>query len=236
MMPVLSSMQRLQLGQLWRRWRHPAWLGTLRRTTPLSQRWGLDRGSVVDRYYIEQFLAQWRQDIRGRVLEVKDSAYTDKFGADITRRDVLDIEAANPQATLVADLAAADIIPSGIFDCFILTQTLQFIYNVKAAVYHAWRILRPGGVLLATVPSIIRVERAYASSDHWRFTAASCQQLFGEPFGAGQVKVQTYGNVLAAVAFLTGMAQQELTRRELEVYDPYYPVVVAVRAVKHPGE
>jgi hypothetical protein len=46
------------------------------------------------------------------------------------------------------------------------------------------------------------------------------------------VTVDTYGNVLAAIAFLHGLAREDLSDRELDVRDDFYPVVVAVRAVK----
>jgi SAM-dependent methyltransferase len=220
------------MRQRLRRFTRPAWLGTIRRTRPLSDVWGLDRGTPVDRYYIERFLEEHRNDIRGRVVEVKDSGYTDRYGIGVVQRDVLDIDPKNPLATIVADLAAADAIPSNTYDCFILTQTLQFVYDTHAALSHARRILRPDGVLLATVPAIIRVERSYKTTDYWRFTVASCTALFAEAFGGEDVSIRSYGNVLSAIAFLTGMAHQELTRRELETYDEYFPVIVAVRAVK----
>jgi SAM-dependent methyltransferase len=215
-----------------RRLLRPAWFGTLRRTTPLSSSWGYDRGTPIDRYYIEAFLREHRDDIRGRVLEVRDSAYTERFGHGVTRRDVLDIDLANSRATIVADLAAAEAVPADHFDCFVLTQTLQFIYNLQGALAHARRILAPGGALLATVPVISRIDGALAKSDYWRFTDASCARLFGEGFGPGNVTVRSYGNVLAAMGFLAGVAYEELTPRELEHRDAYFPVIVGIRAVK----
>jgi SAM-dependent methyltransferase len=221
------------LAQRVRRLIRPARLGSLRRTTPLSDTWGFDRGTPVDRHYIEEFLAAHRNDIRGRVLEVQDSGYTDRFGSGVERRDVLDVDPANPRATLVADLAAADGVPADAFDCFILTQTLHLIYDARAALGHARRLLRPGGVLLATLPAVSRVSRGVGvDGDYWRFTAASCSTLFGEVFGPGQVEVRTYGNVLTAISFLTGLAREELRRRELDARDPFFPVIVAARAVK----
>src|SRR5258708_2013151 len=157
-----------------RRLARPAWLGTLRRVTPLSDSWGFDRGTPVDRYYIEQFLEQHRQDIRGRVLEIRDSTYTNRFGSAVEQRDVLDLNSSNAQATLIADLAAADGVSSNLFDCFVLTQTLQFIYDTRSALTHTCRILRPGGVLLATVPSVSRLAPRYGlATEYWRFTPAS---------------------------------------------------------------
>ncbi len=225
--------QRLRLRQQIHRIKHPAWMGNLRRISPLSDEWGRERGLPIDRYYIERFLETNRADIRGDVLEVKDAAYTRRFGTAVTRADVLDIDARNSDATIVADLARAESIPDNCFDCFVLTQTLQFVDDLPAAVAHTHRILKPGGVLLATLPAISRVERAYADSDYWRFNPAICSRLFGQAFGPSQISVQTFGNVLSAIAFLTGMAKQELTAEELDAADPYYPVIVGVRAVKH---
>ena len=202
-------------------------------TVPVSDNWGLDRGTPIDRHYIEQFLAEHRDDIRGHVLEVRDSGYTDRFGAGISRRDVIDIEPTNPHATLVADLTTADAVPSDRFDCFILTQTLQFIYDTGAALRHAHRILRPGGVLLATLPAVSRLAPRYGlEGDYWRFTPASCARLFGAAFGEDRVVLRSYGNVRTGMAFLLGMAREDLSRRDLEAQDSYFPLILAVRAVK----
>ena len=130
-----------------RRLIRPAWLAPFR-TTPLSSYWGLDRGTPVDRYYVERFLAENSRDIRGRVVELQDTQYTDRFGAGVERRDVLDINPGNPAATIVADLTAAEGVPANSFDCFVLTQTLQFIYDVRAAVTQVHRMLRPGGIFV----------------------------------------------------------------------------------------
>ena len=216
-----------------RRLRRPAWLGTLRRLTPLSSEWGFDRGTPVDRHYIERFLEERRADVRGRVLEVRDNSYTRRFGTTVARSDVLDVNRSNPAATIIADLSAADQVPSDAFDCLLLTQTLQFVLDTRAALAHTHRILRPGGVVLATVPAISRIAPRYGlTSDYWRFTAASCRALFGAAFGAEQVEVQSHGNVLAATAFLAGMAREELSSKELDTIDEYFPVIIAVRAVK----
>jgi SAM-dependent methyltransferase len=186
----------------------------------------------VDRYYIERFIESNQRDIHGRVLEVKDSGYTDRYGVNVERRDVLDIDPTNPMATIIADLSSADSVSSDLFDCFILTQTLQYIYDFRAAVTEARRILRPGGVLLITVPTVSRIDRHLQTTDYWRFTTASCVSLFNEIFGAEQVSVRSYGNVLTAIAFLAGLAYEELSIRELNVNDDYFPLIITVRAVK----
>jgi SAM-dependent methyltransferase len=219
-----------------RRTIRPARLGTLGRTRPLSNDWGYERGNPIDRYYIEAFLTEHRADIRGRVLEVKDSTYTSRYGAGVRTADVLDIDPSNPHATLIADLSAADSIDADQFDCFILTQTLQLILDPRAALRQTHRILRPGGVVLATVPVVSRIiPNRGLTTDYWRFTAASCQALFEEAFGPGQVLVRSYGNVTSAIAFLAGAVQEDLRPAQLNATDEYFPMVIAVRARKREG-
>jgi SAM-dependent methyltransferase len=187
----------------------------------------------VDRYYIENFLQEHRADIRGRILEIRDSTYTDQFGSAVETRDVLDIDPANPRATIVADLSAADQVPADSFDCILLTQTLQFVFDLRSAIGHTHRVLKPGGVVLVTVPATSRIAPRYGlTSDFWRFTPASTNRLFGEVFGAENVLVRSYGNVLTSIAFLSGLAREELTQNELDVLDEYFPLIVAVRASK----
>lgn len=215
-----------------RRLSRPARLGTLRRTTPLSDEFGYDRGTPLDRYYIERFLSENRSSVRGRVLEVKDSAYTEQFGTGVTRKEVLDIDPENPLATIVADLASPDVIPDASFDCFILTQTLQYIYETRAAIAQAHRILKLGGALLATVPAVSPIVAETYLTDYWRFTPESCAALFGEIFGHDSIRVRSYGNMLTGIAFLAGIAHEELTERELAAHDKRFTMLISVSAMK----
>jgi hypothetical protein len=41
-----------------------------------------------------------------------------------------------------------------------------------------------------------------------------------------------YGNVLASIAFLEGLASEELRAAELDYRDPLYPLLICVRATK----
>jgi SAM-dependent methyltransferase len=226
----LTPETRVALRKRVQRIRRPGRLGSLRRTTPLSDEWGRDRGTPIDRYYIERFIDRERACIRGRVLEVLDSAYTQRFGRDVERSDVLDIDPTNREATLVADLAAADAIASASFDCVILTQTLQYVYDLRSAVQHLYRMLAPGGVVLCTLPSVSRIARRCLETEYWRFTGASARSLFEGSFREGAVDVETHGNVLTSIAFLAGLAAEELSDRELVDTDPFFPSVVSVRA------
>lgn len=209
--------------------------GSLRRLTPISKDFGFERGIPIDRYYIEKFLADQASDIRGHVLEMSENTYTQKFGGDrVIKSDVLHVYEGNPIATIVGDLTCADHIPSDTFNCIILTQTLPFIYDVRAALKTLYRLLKPGGVLLVTFAGISQIspEDMDLWGEYWRFTKLSARRLFEEFFLSQDLVVTTYGNVLAAMTFLHGLATEELRQQELDYYDPNYEVIIAVRAVK----
>jgi hypothetical protein len=75
--------------------------GSLRRLTPVSNVFGYDRGSPIDRYYIESFLSQHSDSIQGRVLEVGDDSYSRKFGGrKVSHQDVLHVVPGYPGATM----------------------------------------------------------------------------------------------------------------------------------------
>jgi SAM-dependent methyltransferase len=209
--------------------------GSLRRVTPVSRVFGLDRGQGIDRYYIENFLARHATDIRGQVLEVANNTYTIRFGGGrVTKSDVLHVQEGNSKATIVADLSAGNHIPSDVFDCIILTQTLPFIFDTRAAIRTLYRILKHGGVLLATFPGICQISRYDMErwGDYWRFTTLSGRRLFEEVFPTTNVVVEAYGNVLAASALLHGLAVEELRQEELNQHDADYEVMITIRAVK----
>jgi SAM-dependent methyltransferase len=209
--------------------------GSLRNLSPVSRSFGLDRGHAIDRYYIEAFLEAHRDDIRGVVLEVGDREYTDKFGkGQVARSEVLHAAPGNPAATMIGDLATGQGISDAAFDCIILTQTLTFIYDIKGAVANCHRALKPGGVVLATLPGISQISRYDMNrwGDYWRVTSLAARRMFEETFGAGNVQVQAHGNVLTAIAFIEGLSQEELTKKELDFSDPDYELVLTVRAVR----
>jgi len=210
-------------------------MNLLRRLEPVSRKFGFDRGQCIDRYYIERFLNANREAVRGRVLEVAENTYTRQFGGErVTQSDVLHAEPGHRSATIVADLTKADDLPADAFDCIILTQTLQHIYDLKAAIRTLHRILKPGGVLLCTAPGISQISRYDMDrwGDFWRFTTLSARRLFEEVFPPANVQIESHGNVLVAVAFLHGLAVHEVDQAALDADDPDYQVLLSIRAEK----
>jgi SAM-dependent methyltransferase len=208
--------------------------GNLRRLTPISNCFGFDRGHPIDRYYIENFLARHSSDIQGRVFEIGDNFYTYQYGGErVTKSDVFHAVEGNSIATIVGDLTDAEHITSESFDCLILTQTLQLIYEVRLALKTIYRILKPGGVVLVTIPGITSLcDKEWKQHWYWNYTTLSAQRLFEEVFPSANIQVKTYGNVLAATSFLQGLAVEELRKEELDYQDSNYEVTITVRAVK----
>lgn len=202
-------------------------------TRPLSRCYGFDRGTPIDRFYIEGFLASQSADIRGRVLEVGDDSYSRHFGGDrIAKQDVLHIHDRNPVATIVGDLADPAALPSASFDCIILTQTLQYVFDLRAAVGNVRQALRPGGIALITVPAISPMfEDEWRESHYWLFTPASVHRLLAKEFEGGKIDVATFGNLYAATAFLRGAAVEEVSKKKLREVDLDFPVTITARAV-----
>lgn len=229
-----STRRRLALMAVWP---PVGWVrfGHLRRLKPFSSDYGNSRGLEIDRYYIEKFLSEFATSIQGHVLEIKHNTYTKRFGGDrVTKSDVLHPIDGNPDATIIADLSNADRLPSDTFDAIIFTQTLQVIYDIKTTVSTLYRILKPGGTLLVTVSGMAKISRQDFDTwgEYWRFTSLSARLLFEEVFPSNRVIVRSYGNVLAAVAFLQGLACEDLKLKELNFVDPDYEILIAIRAVK----
>ena len=209
-------------------------LGDLRRVDPVSRSFGYDRGRPVDRHYIEAFLTRHSRDIRGRVLEIGDATYTRRFGGGaVTRSDVLHIREGDPNATIFGDLVDAGHIPSDAFDCALITQTLHLIYDTAAAVRTLYRILKPGGVLLATFPGVSPISSyEWEASWSWGFTARSARALAQACFEPDRIEVEACGNLLAMIAFLEGLAAEELSPAELDHRDPDCDFLLTLRAVR----
>jgi SAM-dependent methyltransferase len=186
----------------------------------------------VDRYYISEFIAENCADIQGHVVEVGDRHYTRRFGGGkVTVSDVL-MPRQDRSVTIEADLRNAPQVADGSFDCVIATQVLECIDEFHLATSTIYRILKPGGVALVTLPSIQRLDNPHEWPLLWGFSDGAAKFMFERHFGEGNSAIRAYGNILSATAFLYGLAAHELTYEELNHRDPDYQVIVGVRARK----
>jgi SAM-dependent methyltransferase len=224
---VRAALGKLQRRPAWRRrvFRRVRW-GNLRRLEPFSRRYGYERGNPLDRFYIDRFCAAHSAVIRGRVLEVHDSRYVGRFGAGVEKIDIVDIDAGNQDASIVADLSVVGSLPEGVFDCAVITQTLMLVPDPQAAITNLWASLAPGGTLLVTASCLAPIEVDVPELDRWRVTTRGLEDLLARGCPGGEFEVEGHGNGVVALAFLKGLAQEDLRRSELEAHDPLYPIVV----------
>jgi SAM-dependent methyltransferase len=207
--------------------------GDLGGTRPVSNDFGWDRGTPVDRIYIDRFLNANRGDVRGRALEIGDASYCRRFGSGVTRQEVLHVDSANREATIIGDLSQSDVLARDSFDCLLITQTLHLIFDLEQAAAQLHGALSPGGVLLLTVPGITPIDRReWRESWYWSLSEFSLRRLFEPLFGLENMRVETHGNVYAATCFLHGLAAEEVDRKKLDPTDDAFPVVVSLRGRK----
>ena len=208
----------------------------LRRVQPVSRSFGFDRGTPIDRYYIERFLEKYRAMIRGNVLEIADSSYSRRYAAEESSFHILTKDVPPYGETMIdGDLTNSSSLPQGTMDCFICTQTFPFIYDIKAAIHSCHNVLSDKGVLLCTVSGLSQISRYDMErwGDYWRFTDLSIRKLMEEVFEPANVEVITYGNIAAVIAGLQGIAVEDLDDTSiLEPVDVDYPMIIGVMARK----
>ena len=226
----------LRILQVLLRKKRPVYFEDLTRTSPVSSCFGFDRGTPVDRYYLDKFFSENGSIIRGKVLEVGDSSYSRKFSRGAVESfHVLQHAALGTDSNaIIGDLTDRDTLPAGSFDCFICAQTFQYTFEIQKAVQGAYHLLKPGGLLLATIPGISQISRYDADryGDYWRFTIDSVTRLF-EPVFDGGMEVASFGNVLSSKLLLDGIPIEELPDLSLlDMHDRDYPMIVTMVARK----
>ena len=217
-----------------RRWARPPRLPAELSPAPVSRKFGLDRGTPIDRRYIEAFLERHAESVRGDVLEVGGDAYAKRFGASRARAHRLERGAVPSPRVLAGDLESPETLPAGLFDCFICTQTYNFVFEIGRAIESSHRLLKPGGVLLATAAGLAPISRFDMErwGDFWRLTTASAKRLLEPRFGA-DIEITSAGNAFAAASFVQGLAVEDFADPAvLDAVDPDYPVVVTMFARK----
>lgn len=211
-------------------------LADFRRTRPLSPFSGAERGLRIDRWYIERFLADHAEDIRGNVLVSADAADAVRLdGERVERCEVIDIDPADRGSSPLGAMRRAPHIPAGGCDCAILTHGLQLLRDPASAIAQCARMLSPGGVLLASVPAAACIEHHGEHADRWRFSRQGFAELLRAGFGAASIDVRSHGSADAIAAFLVGLCAEELGAERLEHEDPDMPLLITARVVKAPS-
>lgn len=198
----------------------------LKSLEPVSRFFGNDRGKPIDRYYIEKYLLDesLKLPITGTVLEVGEDIYSKRFFPHYSH-DVLDYSAG-------MDLTNEETLPKGKYDVFICTQVFHQIFDVKSAIHGAYYLLKDDGVMLATVcGNITKIARNDEYEHFWGFTKPSIEKLVKNEFGP-TVEVNTYGNCMAATAFIQGVSLEEVEKSLLDENDYEYTINISITARK----
>lgn len=190
-------------------------------TRPISRRCGYERGMPIDRYYIEKFINANKSYIHGTVMEVADNQYTKKFINGVKKSLVMHVNGWGKNVVQV-NLETGDGVQEYInsIDCFICTQTVQMIYDMKAAVQSIYQMLKPGGVALITIAGIagLSLYDYYNWGEYWRVTPKALQMIMEDVFSRDKIKVINYGNVKTTIAFLYGLCVEDLNQKDF-IYD-----------------
>lgn len=203
---------------------------------PVSRVFGSERGKAVDRYYIEKFLEENSADITGSCMEIGTDMYMKRFGGDkVTESCILHVEGYGN--ALKGNFETGEGIREGMTDCLICTQTLQYIYDLHAAIRNIFAVLKPDGVALITVPGIKSLCLFDEDNwgEQWSFTGKSMERLCEELGDDAEFSVHTYGNAKIAAAYLYGVCREELEETDFEYNDRQFPFLITARIQKRTG-
>lgn len=176
---------------------------------------------TIFEYYTRVFMAENVEVIAGSILSIKPKNVRFEASSD-AKTITFDKE---KFATFQKSLKA---LKSNSFDTILMPEVLNNVLEHQEVIKECYRILKPGGTILATALTI----STPILNNFWGFTASGFRYMFGQVFGAKQVSDRSYGNALVGRFFLEKKKAADLTVSELNYSDLYFPVVVAVRATK----
>jgi SAM-dependent methyltransferase len=148
-----------------------------------------------------RFLAPLAATMRGRVLDVGcgEMPFRGFLPAEASYTGI-DVPAAvdfgmRRHTEIIAFDGRHIPFPDEAFDHVLCTEVLEHAAEPDALVAEIWRVLRPGGTLVATVPFSARVH--HAPHDFHRFTRYRLATLFA---GFAMVAIEERGDDLAVIA------------------------------------
>jgi len=181
------------------------------------------------RFYIDDFLNIYKNYVKGYCVEFSPPVYKDKFirNPNITKYDIWNI-VLSENVTVVADLQNALNIENNTFDTIICTHVLSAIKDVWKAVSEIQRILKPGGLILCTVPSVLQ-KYAPDPKDFWRFTPDSVKELFAQ---FSNIKIHSYGNAATVAGSPFYLMIYHFPEGFMLKHDENCPSIIAIAAWK----
>jgi SAM-dependent methyltransferase len=124
-----------------------------------------------------QIFRKWLMQVSGRDLIVLDiGGRIQPYRPLIQRRERAYVAVDLRRTPLVDVVAQGERLPFGdaTFDLAISTQVLEYIPDPAMFIAEIYRVLKPGGTLLLSVPSVCPTD---AEEDSWRFLRAGLRRL-----------------------------------------------------------
>jgi hypothetical protein len=166
-------------------------------------------------YYTTAFLAAHAALLKGRILVV-GTLPVPLRGAQVSHIGVAELDRGG--------------VPDEGYDGAVLVGVLGQVDDPQEGLRRVVAACRPGAVLLATLPGVVRAEPGFEDSHQWRFTQHLAKRMFDAVAPPASVQVTAFGNVLAAVACAAGSPADALTRTQRDRQDAPYPLVIGVQA------
>ncbi len=140
-----------------------------------------------------------RQYLHGVVLDVGCGTmpYRSVLDQKVTRYDSLDLKAQVPGVTYEADVQDMRVVPDAAYDSVICLEVLEHVPDPFRALAEIRRILRPGGVLVLSVPHLSRIHEA--PQDFYRFTNYGLAAMF-QRSGFEVVRIERRGGLMSFLA------------------------------------
>jgi hypothetical protein len=201
--------------------------GDLKRERPFCPHFGHFRGTPIDRYYLDRFIDEIRDEVKGVTLEIGGSKGNKELYKFNNATTYLTMDLGGPDLDIVGDAHDPNIIEEASLDTVVLFNVLEHCEQPWAVVDNIYRWLKPNGQVVCMVPNAQRVHRV--PFDYWRILPDALNSIFSR---FPKRKLHVYGNPVTVTASYYGIASEEFSREELDYYHENYPVANCIHAQK----
>jgi SAM-dependent methyltransferase len=202
--------------------------GSLGAYVPISTGFGFERGTPIDRYYLNRFIEEVRSQVRGVVIEIGGSLNNRTVYNFVNAREYHAMDLIQrPDVDIVGNAEDPAAFPASSIDSVIAFNVLEHCREPWVVIDNALLWLKPGGALFCMVPNAQRIHKM--PGDYWRPLPQAVSWMLRR-FSTHQLRV--YGNPIALVASFMGIASEEVPRRDLDFFNPDYPVATCAVAIK----